>query len=198
MSNNKCTTLTYESIFGSSWIDLILCKNINSTKIGKYEVNTDINMSDHNLLTFNLHFNKYYNRSFKMDFKRINIWNFSIDLTKLLKNKKLSIENEDMEDMLEQLKTDISVIYNKNKFKMKKKKNLILWDTELQVERNRVRALRKIYQSERDINRRKELCDKFKKARPMYKKHIILKRGIVLKNSSKTLQPVVLLEVLTK
>lgn len=45
---------TYESTIGTSWIDLVLIRNIVPDKIGNFKVKNDISMSDHIIITFNL------------------------------------------------------------------------------------------------------------------------------------------------
>lgn len=118
--NNPGSPPTFQSIIGRSWIDVVLYKNINDNKIGKFEVNQDIYMSDHSLISFSLFCSKRKYTPNKMNMKNINYWKFSIDLLNLLNSKKLELGNLNIENYLEDTRKKITQIYDKNKIKGKK------------------------------------------------------------------------------
>lgn len=89
---------------------------------------------------------------------------------------KSELETVEMENFLELVRQS-GKIYNNNKINYKKKKrDAIRWDSKLQVERKRVRALRRRYTMETDLVKRNEYCNIFKKARAKYKKDILTKK----------------------
>lgn len=90
-----------------------------------------------------------------------------------------------MSDKLDCLDVDEIIKFTTNRIKSTyikillevKKKNSAVWcNSRLDIERRRVRALRRKYQVETDPSKREELCNIFKKERARYKKGILIRK----------------------
>lgn len=135
---------------------MVLHKNIGN-KIGNFKVYDDIFLSDHNLITFNLfstRISKYFG---KMDLNKTKKWNLVTDITNMSKLMNNDLATMDVDHVIDISTDRIKNIYKKNLLGgSKKKKDPIWWDNSMEVERKRVRALRRRFQVEIDANKRIE------------------------------------------
>ncbi|GIX87699.1 reverse transcriptase domain-containing protein [Caerostris darwini] len=146
IENNPNSPPTYSSNRGDSWIDLLITNNINDNIT--LEVRDDITNSDHNMLFINYQIVTQPNQSKdKISLNKIN-WNASSLLAPTQAAATL-------------IATD------------RKKRFAIWWTRELQTKKSFTRALRRLYQKEKDPSTREIKKLNYRKQQANYKKLIL-------------------------
>lgn len=195
--NDPHSIPTYSSTIGESWIDLTLLKNIDQTFISNWDIIDAISGSDHNLMVFEYNF-------MNLDFPDTRRWKIgSLNRNKFReKIIKLILENsidevaiQDLEDCIEVIEKNILEICQESRKKPSiklGKQHAIWWTQELTVLRKKVRARRRRFQAEYDIQLRLQRKMEYKRELAFYKRKINMTKknqfrnyieSIVIKNS---------------
>lgn len=91
-----------------------LYRNIKYNIIDNFKVLDNINLSDHNLLTFNLMKTKSYKVIGRMTMKNVKNWDFGLQIKETIDLLKEDLQNKDMENFLRKFNTIVEHVYKKN------------------------------------------------------------------------------------
>lgn len=111
-----------------------------------------------------------------MNLKYINNWKFATELNNYLTNIEHNMKDNEIDNIVNNIQDGVKNIYDKCFYKCNRIKNPIWWDSSLDIERKRVRALRRKYQCTLDMNFREKLLKDYKLARAKHKKIILKKK----------------------
>ncbi|GIY79612.1 RNA-directed DNA polymerase from mobile element jockey [Caerostris darwini] len=177
IENSPHSPPTFSSSRGDSWIDLLVTKNINSEI--SMDIVDDISNSDHNLLVL-----RYSATLDVMDscpkicINRLNWTSLKPALFKILNSNPLeenlteSQINSMIRSIQENIIQDLSPS-NKPSSKTPRRTNAIWWTRELRIKRSKTRALRRLFQKEKEPVQRASKRSAFKKSQAEYKKLIL-------------------------
>lgn len=180
--NEASSPPTFDSTIGQSWIDLAFSKNFDDNVLN-FKVHDDISLSDHRLITFNLVYRRVKTAYNRMNLKNTNKWKLVSDISHLLDSKTLDLNIYDSNYVIDTVTKNVNQLYRNNVIRnFKRKKDAPWWDSSLDIERKRVRALRRKYQSETDITKRINYMTQFKMSRAKYKKSTLYKKCICFKS----------------
>lgn len=197
-ARNECTIIndpnslpTYSSTLGTSWIDLIITKNMDPNLITDWIVEDTHTLSDHNYISFKyvatyklLHVNERWN-------KKTLIWSeFCQEMKEYTQKLVVPSDTTDIEKYVKEIELDIVDICNKHKAKkLRSKRNAIWWNDELSIMRKKVRALRRLFQgTTHDTNIRNARKIVYKRELAHFRKRIaICKRESFKEFMSKTI-----------
>ncbi|GIX79764.1 hypothetical protein CDAR_77391 [Caerostris darwini] len=158
VENSPESLPTYSSSRGDSWIDLLLTRNLASEIT--LEVTDHISNSDHNLLIIR-HLSNVSQcpNTRRLSINKINWIKLKTTLHHILKDQTdpdlfpASVINSLIQQLQDTIFTAISKLKdntNSRNSKPQKKKNAIWWTRELEIKRSKTRALRRLFQKERD------------------------------------------------
>lgn len=182
--NDKNSPPTYCTTLGSSWIDLIFFSaHFDYNLFSNFKVNDDVLLSDHRLITFE--FGTASNKIPKnlyMNLDFIDSYSFAIGINKLLYNNNYSyLDNVD--EIVDDITKGVQNVYASSRLKKRRRRtNAPWWNSILEIQRKRIRALRRLFQSEKDISKKEERCIIFKRERAAYKKLILKTKVDSFKN----------------
>lgn len=146
------------------------------------KVHDDLSLSDHRLITFNLVYQGFRSFCGRMNLNKTRKWKLVSDISHLFDLINLELDKRDPENIIDMVTKGANHIYRSNLIKStKKRKDALWWHPALDVERKRVRALRRRYQLELDTNKKIEYQIRFKEARAKYKKNILYKKRVRFK-----------------
>lgn len=176
--NDPNSRPTYQSTLGESWVDLLLVKNIEVSRVSKWEILDLVTCSDHNLMMFEL-------SSSRFDFPMVRKWHlgkldwmdFQSRIFGLIEaNQPDELNADDIGEFVERMEEEILKICENTRSKRRKArrfKHAVWWTEELSVYRSRTRALRRKYQKESDADSRVVKKLQFKKAYADYRRRLI-------------------------
>ncbi|GBN53806.1 hypothetical protein AVEN_102874-1 [Araneus ventricosus] len=149
---NRCDSIaTYSCEKGESWIDLVISKNIDRSLVANWQVHDQITASDHRLITYTLSESpRQVRRRTIWKLENLKILEFKSEMSKLVSYfSRIDLNKENLEEMLTNfsirvVKTCIKCRKNKS---MARRSNSVWWTQSLEIERSRVRALRRRFQA---------------------------------------------------
>ncbi|GIX77315.1 hypothetical protein CDAR_276491 [Caerostris darwini] len=181
IENQPDSLPTFSSSRGDSWIDLILTKNLNSEI--DLEVLDEITNSDYNLLVFLGSIANYSQlNQRKISLGKLKWLDTKIAISKIMKDNididKLSAGeiNKLISNLQENIFESLCSKFkhsNKPTTENRKRKNTIWWTRELEIKRSRTRALRRLFQKDRNQQSRQKTPANYKKSLAEYKKLIL-------------------------
>ncbi|GIX69951.1 uncharacterized protein CDAR_394471 [Caerostris darwini] len=179
IENGPNTPPTYSSSRGDSWVDLLITKNINDNI--NMIVSAEITNSDHNMLF--VHYDPP--GSMSPNTSKVLLW--SIDWLKIkvrianIIGGNLILDNLTTNELNTKLNSIQELIFQAASKKPanqlnsnSKKKSSFSWTRELQIKRSKTRALRRLFQKEKDPNFRQIKKLQFKHCQASYKKLILI------------------------
>lgn len=121
--NDNSNPPTYFSTLGQSWIDLVMLnEHADARRITNFRINDDVQLSDHRLITFDIHFDNNINiHAGKNNIQVLDGWKFTINIRNLLTSMK-NLDNININDIVIILDNGIRNIYNNAGSKNNKKK----------------------------------------------------------------------------
>lgn len=175
LMNDSSNPPTYYSTLGQSWIDLVMLnENVDPRKFNNFHISDNIHLSDHRLITYDILFKRNtYQHTGRMDLNKVNKWKFVMNMNKFM-TAYGDLKDNDINDTAIMMNNGIKMVVNSAISKNTKNVKNAPWsNNHLYIERKKVRALRRRYQSEHDDDLRNELKIKYKKSRANYKIMII-------------------------
>ncbi|GBL95363.1 Putative protein in type-1 retrotransposable element R1DM [Araneus ventricosus] len=175
---NSCDSIaTYSCEKGESWIDLVISKNIDRSLVANWQVHDQITASDHRLITYTLSESpRQGKRRIIWKLENLKILEFKSEMSKLVSYfSKLDLNKENLEETLSNFCTrvvKICIKCRKNKGKARRN-NSVWWTQSLEIERSRVRALRRRFQACLEQVERSRRRIVFKREFAKYKKHVV-------------------------
>ncbi|GBM38873.1 Retrovirus-related Pol polyprotein from type-1 retrotransposable element R1 [Araneus ventricosus] len=148
--NDRDSLPSFNGPCGISWIDILTVKNIGVDRITEWKISDRIKLSDHQIMEFKIEKENFSNkrRACKWSIENINLFDFKIKQKYALKQGR--------------------------EIEQKNKKNAIWWNTELEILRSKVRALRRKFQATREQDLRKKREIRYKKELATYTSRILL------------------------
>ncbi|GBN23377.1 hypothetical protein AVEN_79460-1 [Araneus ventricosus] len=136
-----------------SWIDVMLIKNFGLDRVLDWTIDDRIMFSDHQIMDFSLTFDSI-DRNFKTakwTLDSVDSFDFKMCLNNFL--DKCTDQNIDFEKSIEYIQSGLIEICSKTKRKIKNKakKDAVWWNIDLESQRIKTRALRRRFQSTRDL-----------------------------------------------
>ncbi|GBO05875.1 hypothetical protein AVEN_44984-1 [Araneus ventricosus] len=174
---NNCDSIATYSCEKDSWIDLIISKNIDRNLVENWQVHSDITASDHRLITYSLceKFNQVKNRiTWKIE--NMKLIDFKLEVSKLVREfKGKTLSRNNLDEMLRNFSEKLTRICRKCKSNKRRSnwQSAVWWTPKLEMERSKIRALRRRFQACLEPRERIERRIVFKKEYSMYKKSII-------------------------
>ncbi|GBN85862.1 Putative protein in type-1 retrotransposable element R1DM [Araneus ventricosus] len=178
IENNGGSLATYSSEKGESWIDLTITKNIDQNLVENWCVHSEITGSDHRLISFTLcekRTNQSKNR-LVWKIENMKLLEFKSEISRLIREfKRKGVNRGNLDLMLRNFCEKLYRVCVKciKKTKRKNWRNAVWWTDKLEVDRSKVRALRRRFQACQEPQERIERRIVFKREYSMYKKLII-------------------------
>ncbi|GBO19825.1 hypothetical protein AVEN_62429-1 [Araneus ventricosus] len=160
---------------GQSWIDLFLLKNVSCDIIISWRIDDRINFSDHNFMDFEFSLEIFKKIPKKKSWKTsdLNWFDFKASISSISD----SMENCEMDDVDFFVHKFQNAIVNSCWKNRRKRitigKNAIWWNPFLEMERSRIRALRRRFQATSEPNERIRRKIYFKRELTKYKRTCI-------------------------
>ncbi|GIY68078.1 uncharacterized protein CDAR_452961 [Caerostris darwini] len=183
IENQPDTLPSFSSSRGNSWIDLLITKNLNAEV--QMDILDEVTNSDHNLLYFSCSFRNSPPANSNKILRNARSWlSLNASIHKILSNN-LNFEQLsaiDLNALIENLQKQIKDVATRkntpnpnsvNNNQRKKKRNAIWWTRDLEIKRSKTRALRRLFQKERDQSARATKKLAYKKNLAEYKKFIL-------------------------
>ncbi|GIY71306.1 hypothetical protein CDAR_529451 [Caerostris darwini] len=181
IENQPDSLPTFSSSRGDSWIDLLLTKNFSSDLV--LEVLDEVTNSDHNLLVFSGHLASSTSpNQGKINLGKLKWMDIKTAVSRIM-HQDFDIENltsSEINSLLSKLQDSVfcslsskvnPIVQSSSKYK--KRRYSIWWTRELEVKRSRTRALRRLFQKERNQLTRQIKHANYKKSIAEYKKLIL-------------------------
>lgn len=117
----------------------------------------------------------------RMDLNHVDKWKFAIGINKVIAGVN-DIDFDSLDDKVGILVEGIRNTYNSARLRRNwKKKNTSWWNGKLEIERKRIRALRRKFQSETDNEKREDLKVMYKRGTAVYKRLVLTTKRTVFK-----------------
>ncbi|GIY68090.1 hypothetical protein CDAR_453051 [Caerostris darwini] len=180
IENSPDSFPTFTSTRGESWIDLLLTKNITADL--SLDILDEVTNSDHNLLVLQYPLTQTAPGKRKRIYLNANNWlsiktaisgilDPNLDFA-LLSENEINSHIKDIQNKIFEASCS-SYIPRTNHLQRKKKNRAFWWTSELEIKRSKTRALRRLYQKERDQHSRQNKKLLYKKNLFEYKKLIL-------------------------
>ncbi|PZO93252.1 MAG: hypothetical protein DI617_08965 [Streptococcus pyogenes] len=177
IENDADSLPTYSSTKGISWIDVLLTKNLDSQKIIRWRIDDRTTNSDHNIMLCELG-----NTSAKSSVGQrwrlhdLNWLDFKESISALpTKFPTVDIDCNNIEDTIESIEREIQSYCKAHKRKKEKNaaQHAVWWTKGLQIQRSKVRALRRRFQAETDSHERAHKKQQYKRELAVYRRAIL-------------------------
>ncbi|GBN09883.1 hypothetical protein AVEN_198654-1 [Araneus ventricosus] len=174
---------TYSCTKGECQIDLKLTRNIDDRHIREWKDLDQETLSDHILILTEVNFQKTGRTECRkiLKFQDMKILDFKKDLKELINTfSEADITSENLKDYIDKFYEGLYLIceINQKKISENKRKNAIWWNSNLEIKRRKVRALRRRFQAIVDFEERIARRLIYKRELANYKKEILIAKQI--------------------